>query len=143
MSEKPDLRHVAAVNGRRHRGQLPPNAALARDQPFSISGVHTGAVFTADVEGLLQAIDRWQKCADEFADRLAQIRLATRIQDGGGPVARALGTRFSHRIGTTGGVGYASHAYLAGLRRVLEGLIQTTEGYARTETDIADPMRSA
>jgi hypothetical protein len=143
MSENPDLRQVEAVNGRRHHGQLHDHSFLAREQRFSTSDVHTGAVFTAEVERLLQAIQQWQKCADEFAGTLQRVTLATRIQDGSGPVANALGTRFNHRIGTAGGVGYASDGYLAGLRRILDGLVQTTESYARTEADNTDPMRSA
>ncbi|HEX4704459.1 MAG TPA: hypothetical protein VH352_20195, partial [Pseudonocardiaceae bacterium] len=91
----------------------------------------------------LQAVRQWQKCADDFAGTLQRITLASRINDGSGPVANALGTRFNHRIGTTGGVGYASDAYLAGLKRILTGLVQTTESYARTEADNTDPMRSA
>ena len=143
MSEKPNLRHVAAVNARRHRGQLHDHAGLPQQPQFSASGVHTGAVFTADLERLLQAIQQWQKCADEFAGTLRRITLATRIQDGSGPVAHAVGTRFNHRLGTDGGIGYAADAYVAGLQRILEGLIQTTEDYARTETENTDPMRSA
>jgi hypothetical protein len=143
MSEKPDLRRVRAVDGRRHHGQLHNHSVLARDQRFSTSDVHTGATFTAEVERLSQAVQQWQKCADDFAGTLQRITLATRIQDGSGPVANALGTRFNHRIGTTGGIGYATDAYLAGLQQILEGLVQTTDGYARTEADNTDPMRSA
>ncbi|HEX4706030.1 MAG TPA: hypothetical protein VH352_28190, partial [Pseudonocardiaceae bacterium] len=63
MSEKPDQRQVTAVDGRRHDGQLHDHSLLARQQRFSTSGLHTGAVFTADVDRLLQAVQQWQKCA--------------------------------------------------------------------------------
>jgi hypothetical protein len=119
MSEKPGLRQVQAVDGRRHHGQLHDHSVLAQDQRFSTSGVHTGAVFTAELERLSHALQQWQKCADDFAGTLQRITLAARIQDGSGPVANALGTRFNHRIATAGGIGYAADAYLAGLQQIL------------------------
>jgi hypothetical protein len=137
---KPDVRQVDAAKARRRHGQLRDHSLLPHDNHFATSDLHTGSVFTADVERLLTAVQKWQQCADSFEDTLRETTLATRITDGTGPVANALGTRFNHRIGTDGGIGYAADAYLAGLQQILAELIETTQGYAQSEQAATDTL---
>lgn len=129
---KPDLRQVE-----RHQGQLHNHSFLPHDRKFSGSDLHTGSTFTADVDRLVRAIDKWRQCSDQFSEVVRETPLSAHITDGSGPIANALGSRFDHRIGSAGGVGYATDAYLAGLRQILEGLIQTTAGYSQSEAAAA------
>ncbi|HEX3591429.1 MAG TPA: hypothetical protein VHV74_17555 [Pseudonocardiaceae bacterium] len=131
---------VDAAGARRHDGQLRDHSLLAHVKRFDTSDLHAGSTFTAQVEGLLAAIRKWQQCADTFEDTLSTTSLSSHIKDGSGPVANALGTRFNHRIGTDGGIGYAADAYLSGLQEILAGLIQTTQGYAQSDQTFADTL---
>lgn len=131
---------VDAGAARRHDGQLRDHSLLAHIKQFDASDLHAGSTFTAQVEGLLTAIRKWQQCADTFQDTLSTTSLSTHITDGSGPVANALGTRFNHRIGTDGGIGYAADAYLSGLQQILAGLIETTQGYAQSDQTFADTL---
>jgi hypothetical protein len=130
---KPDLRQVRANQAKQRDGRLHDHSHLPQGHKFGTSDLRTGSVFAADLERLTQAIDQWRQCSDSFEQVLRKTPLSTRIADGSGPIAHALGTRFNHRIGTEGGVGYATDAYLSGLQQILDGLIKTTEGYAQTE----------
>lgn len=137
---KHDARQVDAANARRHHGQLRDHSLLPHIKQFDTTDLHAGTAFTAQVEGLLTAIGKWQQCADTFEDTLRTTALSTHITDGSGPIANALGTQFNHRIGTAGGIGYAADAYLSGLQRILTGLIQTTQGYAQADQTFTDSV---
>lgn len=140
LVDQRDVRQVDAAKARRHHGQLRDHSLLAHDKQFDTSDLHTGSTFTAQVDGLLTAIEKWQQCADTFEDTLRKTTLSARITDGSGPIANALGTRFNHRIGTEGGIGYAADAYLSGLQQILAGLIQTTQGYAQSDQTFTDTL---
>jgi hypothetical protein len=131
MTDKPG--RIQAENNHRHHGQLHQHSFLPNQGQFSASDLHAGTVFTAELDRLLESVQAWDRCRAAFAEKLSGTTLPTKIQDGSGPVAHAVGTRFSHRIGTAGGIGYAAHVYVQRLEQILEGLIQTAQGYAHTE----------
>jgi hypothetical protein len=142
LAERPTKTQGEQVTqpARRHHGQLRNHSLLPQANRFSSTELHAGSTFTAEVDRLISAVENWKQCIDEFQEKLSEITLSTHITDGSGPVAHALGTRFDHRIGTAGGIGYATDAYLAKLRQILEGLNQTTVGYVQSEETAANTV---
>jgi hypothetical protein len=112
---------------------LHPDSSTGTTTDFTNTQLQAGRTFQAHLDALLAAVKSWEDCLSGFQKAASPLTRPATIPDGNGPVAHHLGTRFNHRLGVQGGVGYAADAYVKQFVAILEGLTQSAQNYAAVE----------